>query len=372
VRMPLTIVAVAAVATLALTSSALSSSSKTQSAFIKRFKTVTQIASTVPANGDVNPYGVAVVTQSTGHLVAGDTLVSNYNAKSNVQGTGTTIVQVSPSGHTTLFAHVTKLPAGMRCPGGIGFSTALSILPNGFVVVGSFPSTKGGALPTAKPAGCLIVLSSSGKPVETLTNKQISGPWDMAMTASSTKATLFVSNGMTGTTKMRNGTPFSGKCTVARLELTLSGGSPPKLTKTTVIGKDFPWIANKPTFILSETGLALGHNGTLYVDNTETNTVSAITHALTSTKAVTQSASTITSRGSLSAPLGMTLAPNGDLIVDNGNNGNLVEITPAGKQIATVTLVKKGAGDLFGLAVKPGGKGILFVNDGANTLDLDH
>jgi len=366
------IVAMAAVVTLAFVPSAFPSRSKAPSAFIDRFKTVSQVASTVPSNGDVNPYGVAVVTRSTGHLVAGDTLVSNFNAKSNVQGTGTTVVQVSPGGHTTLFSHVAKLPAGMRCPGGIGLSTALSVLPDGYVVVGSFPSTKGGALPTPKPAGCLIVLSSQGRPVETLTNAQISGPWDMTATATATTATLFVSNGMTGTTKMRNGTPFSGKCTVARLELALRGGHPPKLTKTTVIGKNFPWIANKPTFILSETGLALGHNGTLYVDDTETNAVSEIAHALTRTSAVSANTTMISSRGSLNAPLGMMLAPNGDLIVDNGNNGNLVEITPAGKQIATVTLVKKGAGDLFGLAVKPGGKGILFVNDGANALDLDH
>jgi hypothetical protein len=56
------------------------------------------IASTVPANGDVNPYGVAVVPHSTGRLYRGDVLVSNFNNKANVQGTGTTIVQVSPHG----------------------------------------------------------------------------------------------------------------------------------------------------------------------------------------------------------------------------------------------------------------------------------
>ena len=43
----------------------------------------------------------------------------------------------------------------------------------------------------------------------------------------------------------------------------------------------------------------------------------------------------------------MTLAPNGNLIVVNGNNGNAVEITPAGHQLTTRTLVKNGAGDLF-------------------------
>jgi hypothetical protein len=64
----------------------------------------------------------------------------------------------------------------------------------------------------------------------------------------------------------------------------------------------------------------------------------------------------------------MTLAPNGDLIVVNGNNGNAVEITPAGHQLATRTLVKNGAGDLFGLITTP--DGIVAVNDGANALEL--
>jgi hypothetical protein len=64
----------------------------------------------------------------------------------------------------------------------------------------------------------------------------------------------------------------------------------------------------------------------------------------------------------------MTLAPNGDLIVVNGNNGNAVEITPAGHQLATKTLVKNGAGDLFGIITTP--DGIVAVNDGTNHLEL--
>ena len=52
----------------------------------------------MPANGDVNPYGVAVVPRSTGDLRQGNVLVSNFNDTANVQGTGTTIVQVSPGG----------------------------------------------------------------------------------------------------------------------------------------------------------------------------------------------------------------------------------------------------------------------------------
>lgn len=63
----------------------------------------------------------------------------------------------------------------------------------------------------------------------------------------------------------------------------------------------------------------------------------------------------------------MTLAPNGDLVVVNGNSGNAVEITPAGKQLATKTLINNGAGDLFGIITT--GDRLLIVNDGTNALD---
>jgi hypothetical protein len=58
------------------------------------------IASTVPGNGDVNPYGVAVIPRSTGDLFQGNVLVSNFNDKANVQGTGTPSSRSRrPAGH---------------------------------------------------------------------------------------------------------------------------------------------------------------------------------------------------------------------------------------------------------------------------------
>ncbi|MGD0040394.1 MAG: hypothetical protein ABSE84_08285 [Isosphaeraceae bacterium] len=57
--------------------------------------------STVPANGDLNPYGVAFVPSvfpSGGLLTPGDILVSNFNNSINLQGTGTTIVKIAPNG----------------------------------------------------------------------------------------------------------------------------------------------------------------------------------------------------------------------------------------------------------------------------------
>jgi len=106
------------------------------------------------------------------------------------------------------------------------------------------------------------------------------------------------------------------------------------------------------------------------VADTLTNTVSAIPRALSRTTPEAATAGTLSAGGALAAPLGMALAPNGDLIVVNGNNGNAVEITPAGRQLTTRTLVKNGAGDLFGVVTTQAGDGILVVNDGTNSLDL--
>ena len=44
--------------------------------------TITVIASTIPANGDVNPYGIYVVPDTIGSLVKGNILISNFNAAS--------------------------------------------------------------------------------------------------------------------------------------------------------------------------------------------------------------------------------------------------------------------------------------------------
>jgi hypothetical protein len=113
--------------------------------FIGRFATLTTVGGTVPANGDLNPYGVAVVPASVGALVRGDVLLSNFNNGANLQGTGTTLVQVAPSGHLSLFAQIDPKTLPGPCPGGVGLTTALAILPGGYVVVGSLPTT------TAKP-----------------------------------------------------------------------------------------------------------------------------------------------------------------------------------------------------------------------------
>jgi hypothetical protein len=362
-------------------------SSGATATFLASLGPATQLSSTVPPDGDVNPYGIAVVPATTGNLVEGATLVSNFNDKANTQGTGTTIVEITAAGKRTTFAHLATtatagtatMSGGVSCPGGIGLSTALAILPGGFVVVGSFPAGPGGALPAQNPAGCLLVLNSSGQPVATWTSPDINGPWDMTATVTPTGASLFVADDLSRAPGVV-GTPATGLCSVVRIDLTLpsangpsangSAASLPVMTGSTVIGSGFPWRANKAAFIQGPTGLAFGPNGTLYVAETITSDITAIANALTRTTPVTYGTATLTSGGSLNGPLGLTVAPDGNLLAVNGNNGKAIEITRRGQQITTATLVAHGAGDLFGLTPTASGDGLLFVNDGTNALDV--
>src|SRR5215469_8782718 len=93
-----------------------------EGSFVASFNHVQTLGSTVPKVGDVNPYGIAVVPASKGALVAGDVLVSNFNNKKNLQGTGTTIMQISPKGKASVFASLTPGSLHGSCPGGVGLT----------------------------------------------------------------------------------------------------------------------------------------------------------------------------------------------------------------------------------------------------------
>jgi hypothetical protein len=343
----------------------------TSGSFIGQFHTLTTIASTVPSNGDVNPYGVAVVTKSGGSLVKGNVLVSNFNNSKNLQGTGTTIVQVSPQGKVSVFAQIKQSMLPNSCPGGVGLTTALEILQGGWVVVGSLP-TKNGMGATAS-GGCLIVLNNKGQVGETFSGMGINGPWDMAASTSGVFAQLFVSNVLNGTVAANGKVVNRG--TVLRLDLQVGGPKPPRLLNVTTIGSGFPQRTDPNALVIGATGLGLAKNGTLYVADALSSRIAAIRNA-TWRVGSDGTGKTVTSGGKLNTPLGLIIAPNGDVLSVNGGNGLIVETTPAGKQIATKLLDKSGsppgAGALFGLAVAPNQAGLYYVDDAVNTLRLLH
>ena len=327
-------------------------------------------ASTVPANGDVNPYGVAVVPRSVGLLEEDHVLVSNFNNAGNLQGTGTTIVQVSPGdGSTKLFAQIDASTLPGACPGGVGLTTALVVLRSGWVIVGSLPTTDGTAATAA--AGCLLVLDSSGKVVETFSGAPINGPWDMTALDMGTTASLFVTNVLNGTVAGGGGIVSGG--TVLRIDLTIPGIGVPVETATTMIGSGFSERTDPSALVIGPTGVGLGADGTLYVADTLNNRIAAIANAAARTTDAGTGV-TVFGGGALNAPLELAIAPNGDILTVNGGDGNMVEVTPAGTQAAVkaVDVTATGAGVLFGLAIRPSDSGIYFVNDGNNTLDVLH
>src|SRR5208282_210050 len=186
---------------------------------------------------------------------------------------------VSPAGAVTLFArlHSGQLPGS--CPGGVGLTTALAVLDNGYVVVGSLPTSNGKSA-TAK-AGCLIVLNDEGEPVETIAGSQIVGPWDMAAVSHGAHSTLFVSNVLNG--GARDGLHTVDNSTVLRIGLRTAPGQAPVVTEQRVIASDIPWRDDAEALVIGPTGVALGANGTLYLADTLANRITAIPNALTRT-----------------------------------------------------------------------------------------
>lgn len=343
---------------------------------LKRLQNINVITSTVPPNGDINPYGVAEVKRSVGHLQQGHILISNFNNSANQQGTGTTIVDIAPDGSLSTFAQIdaTKLPG--PCPGGVGLTTALTVLRSGWVIVGSLP-TSDGTSATAQ-AGCLLVLDNSGNLVETFADASINGPWDMTSMDDEGGAHLFVTNVLNGTVAANGAVVNQG--TVLRIDLAVSQTKMPQIRAITEIGSGFAERTDPAALVIGPTGVGLSPGCSeeeedgcvLYVADSLNNRIAAIFSPL-GRRHSSGTGLTVSSGGSLNDPLGLTVAPNGHILVVNGDDGFITEITPRGKQVGSVLLDNTGGpppgnGTLFGLIFDPQ-RGVIFVDDGSNTLN---
>jgi hypothetical protein len=336
------------------------------------------LTSTVPENGDQNPYALVVAPVSAGRVQKDDVLVDNFNDLSNLQGLGTTIVDFNPSTRrTTLFA---KLPRQLpKCPGGVGMTTAMTMLTSGWVIVGSTPSNDGTT--RTKGNGCLLVLDDNGQLVDTWTGPDINGPWgNMAVADNGTSATLFISMAGFDVPGPQVRDPATGypvtvaKATVLRIDLAIPQGKPPVIKSRTTIANGFGQRADRDVFLIGPTGLALGSDGTLYVSDALADRIVAIPDAMTRTTSA-GTGRVVTEGGLLKRPLALILLPNGHLLECNGRNGQVVELDPAtGKQIYAQWIDTNqaqsppGNGDLFGMAVRPDGKGFYYVEDDMNTV----
>jgi len=341
--------------------------------FLDTLTTDTTVASAVPASGpamgDVNPYGVAVVPRSVGMLVKGNVLVSNFNNAQNQQGTGSSIMEISPGGEAHVFAVVPRPPDSPA----VGLTTALAVLRSGFVIVGSLPAPDG--MSANARAGALTILNSEGQVVETIHGGPINGPWDMTAVDRGDSAVLFVTNVLNGT--VAAGGKVVDRGTVVRIVLTGLNDGPPQVASEKVIATGFAERTDPNALVVGPTGVGLGRDDVLYVADSNGNRIAAIPEALTRDPVVGGGGMTVSVGGALNDPLGLAIGPDGHIIAANGANGRMVEITSGGQQVASKLLLDPGAGDLFGLAIAPEDSGIYFVNDSgsgpsANSLDLLH
>jgi hypothetical protein len=328
-----------------------------------------------PGAGNENPYSLVVAPVSVGKIKKGDVLFDNFNNSDNLQGTGTTIMLYDPRTQAvSVFAHFDQKQA--QCAGGIGLTAAMAVLRSGYVVVGSTPSTNGETSTLGQ--GCLLVANAEGRWVKTINNAKINGPWgNMAVVDKGDSAILFISNvgyGLKGASTK----DIKHYETVVRVRFAALSGKAPKVRDITTVGKGFPARSSASAFIKGPTGLALGANGTLYVSNALDNSVNVIPDALTRRAPPAQGqgmGAVLTKGGALKCPLAMVVTSQQTLIVSNALNGQLVEIdSKTGKQLGTYwadsdpAQQPPGNGDLFGLALVPGGKGLYYVQDDNNTL----
>jgi len=319
-----------------------------------------QMVSTVPSIGDVNPYGVAFVPngfREGGPLESGDILVSNFNASSNLQGTGRTIVRITPQGQQSLF---------FQGPMGLGLTTALGVLRRGFILVGNLPTDSMGN-PTQ---GSLLVIDRHGNMILNLTDSALlNGPWDLTLIDNGSKAKVFVSNVLSGT--------------VTRINVDMDGdGDKFRVVSKTQIASGYGHRTDPNALVVGPTGLAYDRErDLLYVASTDDNEIFAVPDPKDTNKDNGAGMVIYQDNAHLRGPLALALAPNGNLITANGDAQNpdptgkqfseLIEFTRDGTFVAQFQ-VDTASGAAFGLAVNGEGGHIRFaaVDDATNVLDI--
>jgi hypothetical protein len=317
--------------------------------------------STVAPNGDQNPYGVAFVPEGFkrgGMLHPGDLLVSDFNnstAAGNVQGTGTSIVRITPDGQIFPFFQDSTA---------VGLTTALGVLKRGFVLIGNVPNVDGVAQP-----GALRILDSNGNVVATLTDPtKLDGPWDLTVVDHGDRALVFVSNVLNGT--------------VTRIDLRIPEHGAPIVTSMTTIASGYTFGTNASAFVVGPTGLAFdAKRDILYVASTGDNAIYAVANAAKTQGSLGTGTVVVPATDShLHGPLGLVLAPNGDLIVSNGDAvdgtsdvNELVEYTHSGQFVTEMPVDTSGmAGGAFGIALSSFHGQLRFaaVDDNFNTVTV--
>jgi hypothetical protein len=342
--------------TMPQTSSAAAASAYTAAttgSILKQLTRQVVIGSTVdPSFGQLNPYGLTVAPSTNGKIAKGDLVVCNFNASSNVQGTGFTIVALHPapgSSPTLIDADQTTL---LGC-------NALALAPDDTIWAAAFAANDN---PVISPSGALV-RNFSGPPFNHPFGQTFANP--------------------------RHGTPVfyesnAGDGTIVRIT--------PSTMKAEVVATGFPVNGGMPGSILSPSGLQYDRaTDTLYVVDGTNNSVTAIRDV----SSMPPSCLVVKDRGRhfsgrcagkvrllvmgapLNGPISSALLFNGNLVIGNtldpdGKN-LMVEINPAGKVLDVRNVDTGPAGSLFGMVATgtdAGNTKLYFNDDNDNNLQV--
>ena len=297
--------------------------------FLKKLKKQVVIGSTLdPVNGAQNPYGLTIATSTSGAFTAGDLVVCNFNAKSNVQGTGKSIIALHPTPGSTP-THVSSDATLKGCD-------SLALSPGDTIWA------------AAMVANDNPVLDSSGGLIQNIKGKPFKQPWGQVFAAPTSGSPAFYATN-------------AGTGTIVRINL----GS--QFTYD-VIGKGFPVNHGKPGTALAPSGLAYDPSvDTLYFADGQNNTIVAFknvtnipdggivaqSNGMKFTGPSAKDARIVFSGNPLNGPISTALLPNGNLVVGNtldpdGQN-LMIEISAAGKMLDVRNVDTGAAGSIFGI-----------------------
>ena len=319
---------------------------------LKALKKQVVIGSTIdPKHGQLNPYGLAVAPSTTGDFTAGDLVVCNFNAKSNVQGTGYTIVALHPTpGSKPLLVAASKVLKGCD---------ALALSSGDDIWAADFSANDN------------PVFGANGTLETNIKGAPFDHPWGQVFAQSASSAAFYASN--------------AGNGEIIRINLAS------KFTYD-VIAKGFAVNHGKPGSIFGPSGLTYDPNGDiLYIVDGTNNTVVAFSNVSsipaggiivekggkTFKGPSANDARLVFSGSPLNGPISATLLPNENLVIGNTGNASgqniMVELTPSGTVLATRNVDKGASGSLFGIVAtgtSDADTKIYFNDDNDNNLQV--
>ena len=309
-----------------------------------------------PRNGDQNPYGLDVAKATQGNITAGDLVVCDFNAASNIQGTGNSILALHPVVGSKPISVIGNPQFLTGC-------NAIAMSPLGDVWAVAFGSNDA------------PIVSGNGQVVTPLKNPVWHHPFGEAfvppVNAHSVPA-FYVSN--------------AGDGSLVRIAITQSG------FKFIVIATGFPVNGGVPGSILGPSGLNYvaandrlyivdGTNNTLYaINNVSRITANGIAvHGLTFSGPFASSAKVIFTGAPLNGPISSAILANGNIAVGNtldpAGTNLIVEISPTGQFLAKKNVDTGAPGAIFGMVATGNSAAtqrLYYNNDNDNTLRVLH